>query len=110
MSLNAASAAPSAGPGMWSFDRRISLSVCFLALGSLGAAIFLAAALSARVEHLEGRARALDAEAGQMRSVIVGVARLEERLESVHRALENLRTDMRGLERQRVEGRSHVAP
>ena len=94
----------------WRFDRKISLSVCLSALGSLTAAVFLAAALSARVEHLESRAKAMDAESEQMRSVIVGVARLEERLDAVHRALENLRSDMRGVERQSMAGRAHAEP
>jgi hypothetical protein len=94
----------------WRFERKISLSVCLSALGSLAAAVFLAAALSARVEHLESRAKVMDAESEQMRSVIVGVARLEERLDAVHRALENLRLDMRGAERQSMAGRVHAKP
>lgn len=108
--MNRESVTAEAPHDSWRFDRTISLSVCLSALGSLAAAVFLAAALSARVEHLEFRAKARDAESEQMRSVIVGVARLEERLDAVHRALENLRLDMRGAERQSVAGRAHAEP
>ncbi len=108
--MNRVSGTAGASHDSWRFDRKISLSVCLSALGSLTAVVFLAAALSARVEHLELRAKARDAESEQMRSVIVGVARLEERLDAVHRALENLRLDMRGAERQSVAGRAHAEP
>ncbi len=94
----------------WRFDGRITLSVCFSVLGSLVTVVFLAAALSTRVEHLETRAKSLELESGQLRSVMVGVARLEERLEAMQRTLENMRADMRGRERAGDGGRFHGEP
>ncbi len=90
----------------WRLDRRLSLSALAAGISGLVTAAALIAGLAIRVEHLEVRVGALDAEARGARGIAIGMARLEERLEALQRTLEELRGDMRRLGREVPASRS----
>lgn len=84
----------------WQFDRRLSMSALATGVSSLVMAVSLIAALSTRVEHLERKTVALDSEVMSIRTIAIGMARMEERLDALHRTLEELRGEVRHLYRQ----------
>ncbi len=92
-----------AGPVI--LEKKVTFSALAAGLTSLVMAVSLIAGLSTRVEHLEARAGALDAEARGARGVAVAIARLEERMDSLHRSLEELKREMRRLSGDERGGR-----
>ena len=84
----------------WQFDRRLSVSALVTGLSSLVMVVALITALNTRVEHLEKKTIALDSEVMNIRAIAIGMARMEERLDALHRTLEELRGEVRHLYRQ----------
>ncbi|EGY26483.1 hypothetical protein DA2_1219 [Desulfovibrio sp. A2] len=60
-------------------------------------AVMLVATVQARLDAMEARAASLDGEVRAARETAVCVARMDERLAAVQRALEDMRADLRRL-------------
>ncbi|WMW66733.1 hypothetical protein [Nitratidesulfovibrio liaohensis] len=81
----------------WRLDRRVGVQALTAAATAFAGAVMLAATVQARLDAMEARAAALDGDVRSARETAVCVARMDERLAAVQRALEEMRTDLRHL-------------
>lgn len=81
----------------WRLDRRVGVQALAAAATAFAGAVMLAATVQARLEAMEARAASLDGEVRAARETAVCVARMDERLAAVQRALEDMRADLRRL-------------
>ncbi|WP_035065937.1 hypothetical protein [Nitratidesulfovibrio termitidis] len=81
----------------WRLDRRVGVQALAAAATAFAGAVMLAATVQARLDAMEARAAVLDGDVRATRETAVCVARMDERLAAVQRALEEMRTDLRHL-------------
>ncbi|BFR47935.1 hypothetical protein RVX_R09960 [Nitratidesulfovibrio sp. HK-II] len=81
----------------WRLDRRVGVQALAAAATAFAGAVMLAATVQARLDAMEARAASLDGDVRAARETAVCVARMDERLAAVQRALEDMRADLRRL-------------
>ena len=81
-------------------DKRISFSALGTGITSIVLATSLIAGVSARVEQLEHTANNLEVEIQAARATSITMARMEERLESMQKTLQELRLEVRHIYRE----------
>ncbi|WP_353115868.1 hypothetical protein [Nitratidesulfovibrio sp.] len=90
----------------WRLDRRVGVQALAAAATAFAGAVMLAGTVQARLDAMEARAAVLDGDMRAARETAICVARMDERLVAVQRALEEMRTDLRHL---RAEARVPAA-
>lgn len=90
----------------WQLDRRVGVQALAAAATAFAGAVMLVATVQARLDAMEARAASIDGDLRVARESAVCVARMDERLAAVQRALEEMRTDLRHL---RAEARASTA-
>ncbi len=81
----------------WRLDRRVGVQALAAAATAFAGAVMLVATVQARLDAMEARAASMDGDLRVARESVVCVARMDERLAAVQRALEEMRTDLRHL-------------
>lgn len=81
----------------WRLDRRVGVQALAAAATAFAGAVMLAATVQARLDAMEARAASLDGDVRSARETAMCVARMDERLAAVQRALEDMRADLRRL-------------
>lgn len=81
--------------GGWSLDRRVNMGTVLSVITSLAVVISLVVTLATRLEVVEDRLASLEHALGEARSTAVKVERIDERVDSIRRILEEIKDELR---------------